>query len=132
VGLWFIAVGLLALAFYAVHCAWHVRQGHAEDGLWACHVAAALIGVGLLGGWATPVAIGVTWLMPAGLERHDLGVPRPVPETMIDVPDAFIVLDLTLDSPVEAFFPSSFERVCFSGKSGETLCTSSCGCCANT
>jgi hypothetical protein len=55
-------LGVLALAFYAVHCAWHIRQGHAEDTLWACHVAAALVGVGLLGGWATCVAVGVMWL----------------------------------------------------------------------
>jgi hypothetical protein len=56
-------LGLLALAFYAVHCAYHVRQGHPEDVLWACHVAAAVVGVGLLGGWATVVAVGVTWLV---------------------------------------------------------------------
>jgi hypothetical protein len=55
-------LGVLALAFYAVHCAWHVRQGHAEDVLWSCHVAAALVGVGLLGGWTTCAAVGVTWL----------------------------------------------------------------------
>jgi len=55
-------LGLLALAFYAVHCASHVRRGHVEDVLWSCHIAALLIGVGLLGGWATWVAIGVTWL----------------------------------------------------------------------
>jgi hypothetical protein len=55
-------LGLLALAFYAVHCAFHVWRGHPEDVLWACHVAAALIGVGLLGSWPTCVAIGVTWL----------------------------------------------------------------------
>ncbi len=56
-------LGLLALAFYAVHGAVHVREGHAEDALWACHVAAALVGVGLLGGWAALVAVGVIWLM---------------------------------------------------------------------
>jgi hypothetical protein len=55
-------LGLLALAFYAVHCAWHVRQGHPENVLWACHLAAAVVGVGLLGGWPTCVAVGVTWL----------------------------------------------------------------------
>jgi hypothetical protein len=56
-------LGLLALAFYAVHGAVHVRAGHPENLLWACHVAAAVIGVGLLLGWATWVAVGVTWLV---------------------------------------------------------------------
>jgi hypothetical protein len=56
-------LGLLALAFYAVHAAYHVRQGHAEDVLWVCHVAAAVIGVGLLCGWPAWVAVGVTWLV---------------------------------------------------------------------
>lgn len=55
-------LGLLALAFFAVHCAYHVRGGRAEDVLWVCHVAAAVIGIGLLAGWATGVAVGVTWL----------------------------------------------------------------------
>ncbi len=55
-------LGLLTLAFYAVHCAHHVWRGHAEDVLWSCHVAAALVGVGLLGGWPTCVAVGVIWL----------------------------------------------------------------------
>jgi hypothetical protein len=56
-------LGLLALAFYAVHCVYHVRRGHAEDVLWACHFAALVIGIGLLGGWPTWVAVGVTWLV---------------------------------------------------------------------
>jgi hypothetical protein len=55
-------LGLLALAFYAIHCGLHIRAGHAEDVLWACHVAALVIGVGLLAGWPTWVAVGVTWL----------------------------------------------------------------------
>jgi hypothetical protein len=56
-------LGLLALAFYAVHCAYHIRQAHPENVLWACHVAAAVIGVGLLGGWPACVAVGVIWLV---------------------------------------------------------------------
>jgi hypothetical protein len=30
--------------------------------LWACHLAAVLVGVGLLGEWPAVVAVGVTWL----------------------------------------------------------------------
>jgi hypothetical protein len=56
-------LGLLALAFYAAHGASCVWRGHAEDVLWSCHVAAVLVGVGLLGGGATWVAVGVTWLI---------------------------------------------------------------------
>jgi len=55
-------LGLLALAFYAVHCAYHVWDSHLEDVLWSCHVAAAVIGVGMLAASPTVVAIGVTWL----------------------------------------------------------------------
>jgi hypothetical protein len=55
-------LGLLALGFYAVHAGYNLRYGHPENLLWACHVAALAIGVGLLGGWATPAAIGVIWL----------------------------------------------------------------------
>ncbi len=66
-------------------------------------------------------AIGVTWLTPDGWERHALGVPRLVPETMIDASDAFVVLDLVRDATVEAISLAAIERVWVPGKPGETL-----------
>jgi hypothetical protein len=55
-------LGLLALAFYAIHCACHIWQRHPENVLWSCHLAAAAVGVGLLAGWTTVLGIGVIWL----------------------------------------------------------------------
>ncbi len=66
-------------------------------------------------------AVGVTWRMPDGWERHDIGVPRLVPETMIDASDAFVVLDIALDATVEAIPLEAIERVWVPGKPGETL-----------
>ncbi len=66
-------------------------------------------------------AIGVTWLTPDGWERHDIGVPRLVPETMIDASDAFVVLDIVLDATVEAISLAAIERVWVAEKPGETL-----------
>ncbi len=66
-------------------------------------------------------AIGVTWLMPDGWERHDIGIPRAVPETSIDAADAFIVLDTTVDATVEAIYLAAIVRVWVPDKSGETL-----------
>ncbi len=66
-------------------------------------------------------AIGVTWLMPDGWERHAIGVPRPVPETMIDASDALIVLDIVLDATVEAIYLAAIERVWVAEKPGETV-----------
>lgn len=40
--------GLAALACYAVHAAFHLAHGRWYDLFWACHVAAILIGVGLI------------------------------------------------------------------------------------
>lgn len=66
-------------------------------------------------------AIGVTWLMPDGWERHDIGVPRAVPETSSDVPDPFILLDTTVDATVEAIYLEAIVRVWVPDKPGETL-----------
>src|SRR5262249_49973308 len=54
--------GLLPLSFYGIHCGYQWWLGHPENGLWACHVAALVIGVGLLGGSATLVTVGLLWL----------------------------------------------------------------------
>jgi hypothetical protein len=41
-------LGWLALGCYAVHAGFHLAHGRPEDLLWACHIGAALVGVGLL------------------------------------------------------------------------------------
>jgi hypothetical protein len=51
--------GLTALACYAVHAIFHLTQGRWYDLFWACHVAAILIGVGLLAHSATINGMGV-------------------------------------------------------------------------
>jgi hypothetical protein len=51
-------LGLLALVCYAVHGGFHVAHGRPLDLLWACHLGAALVGIGLLGRSATVNAIG--------------------------------------------------------------------------
>jgi len=54
--------GLLPLGFYGIHWGYQLRLGHPENGLWACHVAALVIGVGLLASSATLVTVGLLWL----------------------------------------------------------------------
>lgn len=66
-------------------------------------------------------AIGVTWLMPDGWERHDTGVPRAIAETANDAPDAFIVLEITVNATVEAIYLEAIVRVWVPDKPGETL-----------
>lgn len=66
-------------------------------------------------------AIGVTWLMPDGWERHDIGVPRAIPDTASDAPDAFSVLDITGNATVEAIYLEAIVRVWAPEKPGETL-----------
>lgn len=56
-------LGLLALGFVAIHAGFHIWHGRPADMLWACHVATAAVGVGLLAGWPTCVGIGVLWLV---------------------------------------------------------------------
>jgi len=55
------ALGILALLFYAIHAAVHVHRGQPYNILWACHVAALLVGFGLLLRNATLNAIGLLW-----------------------------------------------------------------------
>ncbi len=66
-------------------------------------------------------AIGVTWLMPDRWERHDIGIPRAIPDAPSDASDAFIVLDTTLDATVEAIYLDAIVRVWVPEKPGETL-----------
>lgn len=40
--------GIAALGCYAVHAAFHLFHGRPEELLWACHLGAALVGIGLL------------------------------------------------------------------------------------
>ena len=55
------ALGVLALIFYAIHAAVHLHRGQPYHALWACHVAALLVGFGLLLRNATLNAIGLLW-----------------------------------------------------------------------
>jgi hypothetical protein len=55
--------GLLALAGFAIHAGYQVWHGRPEDLLWACHIAAAIVGVGLLVGSAATNAVGVLLLI---------------------------------------------------------------------
>src|SRR5579871_4400833 len=55
-------LGLAALACYAVHAGYHLARGHPEDLLWACHLGAALIGVGILARAATLNGIGLLFV----------------------------------------------------------------------
>jgi hypothetical protein len=40
------SLGLVVLAFYAAHVAWHVARGTTGDLLWACNVAVPMLAVG--------------------------------------------------------------------------------------
>lgn len=55
------ALGVLALLLYAIHATIHVQRGQPYNVLWACHVAALLVGIGLLSRNATLNAIGLLW-----------------------------------------------------------------------
>lgn len=54
--------GALALAFYAIHAGHHLLRGHPEDLLWACHLGAVCVGVGLLARLPAVNAVGFLWL----------------------------------------------------------------------
>ena len=56
------AWGGLALAFYAIHAGNHLLRGHPEDLLWACHLGAVCVGVGLLARLPVMNAVGFLWL----------------------------------------------------------------------
>lgn len=52
-------VGWLALLCYAIHAGFHLAHGRWYDAFWACHIAAVLVGVGILSRSATLNGIGV-------------------------------------------------------------------------
>ncbi len=56
-------LGMIALAGTAIHYGYHLYHHRPWDLLWACHVAAALIGLGCLFEWPACVGIGVLWLI---------------------------------------------------------------------
>lgn len=58
-----VVYGLLALAFYLVHAATHLRHRQPENIAWSCHVATVLVGLGFLLGSPTLNAIGFLWLL---------------------------------------------------------------------
>jgi hypothetical protein len=55
------ALGTVAVACYAAHAAVHLGRGEPQDLLWACHVAALLVGAGFLFASPTLNAIGFLW-----------------------------------------------------------------------
>lgn len=55
------APGMVAFVCYAIHAAVHIQRGQPYDLLWACHVAALLVGLGLLLRNAALNAIGLLW-----------------------------------------------------------------------
>jgi hypothetical protein len=52
-------LGIAALACYAIHALLHIVRGEWYDLFWACHVAALLVGVGLLARNAAIDGVGV-------------------------------------------------------------------------
>jgi len=55
-------LGSVAILFYALHGAYHWQQGVPENMLWACHVGALLVGLGLLLDSANLNGTGFLWL----------------------------------------------------------------------
>ena len=55
-------LGVLALAFYAIHGAHHLTRGFPANLLWCCHLGAVLVGLGLLSRRATLNGVGLCWL----------------------------------------------------------------------
>ena len=55
--------GVAALVCYAVHATFHLVHGRPQELLWACHLGAALVGVGLLCSSATMNGIGLLFLL---------------------------------------------------------------------
>ena len=55
------ALGIVAFLCYAIHGALHLHRGAPYDLLWGCHIAALLVGTGLLLRNPTLNAIGFLW-----------------------------------------------------------------------
>jgi hypothetical protein len=56
------AWGAVAVAGYVVHAGTHLGRGQPEDLLWACHLGALCVGVGLLLRSPALSAVGFLWL----------------------------------------------------------------------
>jgi hypothetical protein len=54
--------GVAALVCYAIHATFHLIHRRPEDLLWACHLGAAVVGIGLLSSSATINGIGLLFL----------------------------------------------------------------------
>jgi len=54
-------LGSIAIAGYAIHAGVHLTRGEPQDLLWACHIAALLVGFGLVFRSPTLNAIGLLW-----------------------------------------------------------------------
>jgi hypothetical protein len=54
-------IGVLTILGYAAHAAVHVARGTTYDILWGCHIAALLVGFGLIANLASLNAIGFLW-----------------------------------------------------------------------
>jgi hypothetical protein len=57
-----IALGMIALALFAIREIVFISRGQQENGLWACYVALLLVGVGLMVRSAACNAVGTFWL----------------------------------------------------------------------
>src|SRR5437867_6986025 len=54
--------GFAALGCYAIHAGFHIINGRPEEALWMCHLAAGLVGVGLLSSSPATSGIGTLFL----------------------------------------------------------------------
>ena len=57
-----VMFGGVALGCYAVHAVFHLLHNRPEDLLWACHLGAALVGIGLMISSPTLNGIGTLFL----------------------------------------------------------------------
>ena len=55
-------IGIAALVCYGIHGSYHLYNGRPEDLLWACHIGAVLIGLGLIIPSASLSAVGTMQL----------------------------------------------------------------------
>lgn len=62
-----IVLGLVVLGGYGAHAAWHVRHNTPWDAIWICHIAALMIGLGMV--------LGLARLNGAGFLCAALGLP---------------------------------------------------------
>lgn len=84
-------LGCSAIAGYVIHGAYHLSRGEPEDLLWVCHLAAPIVGIGLIAGSSSLVSTGTVilcmgtplWVfdlvqggefMPTSLFTHVLGL----------------------------------------------------------